>query len=126
MYVSQDPIVLAVGDHTATIGTLSRGGDFGGSAAVGAVGDAVAFASWVSLEASLAAEDHLVFHVPIAVGVAFKHVLGSVVDDIVAHHGTEHHSKHFLVAVLSEGLQRAVFDGDFFYHVGLAETDVFI
>ncbi len=104
MNIGQDPIVLAVGDHATAIGALSRGGDFGGSAAVRAVGDAVALASWVGLEARLAAEDHLVFHVPIAVGVAFEHLLGGVVDDIVAHHGVEPNHEHFLVAILGEGI----------------------
>ena len=102
MDIRQHPIVFAVGDDAAAIGALSRRGDFCRGAAVGAIGDGGAFLARVGLEASLTVEDHLVFHVPVAVGVAFEHLFGLVVDDIVAHHGVEPNGQHFLVAVLLE------------------------
>ena len=87
MNIRQHPIVFAIGDDAAAIGALSRRGDFCRGAAVGTVGDGGAFLAWVGLESCLAVEDHLVFHVPVAVRVALKHFLGLVINDIVAHHG---------------------------------------
>ena len=106
MNIRQHPIVFAVGDDATAIGALSGRGDFCRGAAVRAVGDGVAFLSWIGLYARLAVEDHLVFHEPVSVGVAFQHLLGSIVDDVVAHYGVERHGKHFLVAVLPEGVLR--------------------
>ena len=65
-------------------------------------------------------------HVPVAVRIALQDLLGAVIDDVVAHHGIEPYGKHFLVAVLPEGVKRAVLDGDFLHHVDLAEADVFV
>ena len=126
MYVRQDPIVFAVGDDAAAIGALSRRGDFSRGATVGAVGDGVAFFAGIGREASLAVEDHLVAHVPVAVGVAFEHAFGLVVDDIVAHDGVNPYSEHFLVAVLHEAAQRAMPDADFLHDIGFAKADVFV
>ena len=105
MDVGQYPVVLAVGNDAAAIGALTRGSDFGRGAAVRAVGDGVALLSGIGLKASLAVEDHYVFHVPVAVRVALQHFLRSVVDDVVAHHGAERNGQHFLVAVLGKRLQ---------------------
>ena len=126
MNICQHPIMFAVGDDAAAVGALSRRSNLSRGTAVGAVGDDVAFLAWVGLEASLAVEDHLVFHEPVAVRVALEYLLGGVVDDIVTHHCVEPHGENFLVAVLLERMQRAVLDGDFLHHVGLALADVFV
>ena len=89
MDVGQYPVVLTVGDDASAIGALARRSDFGRGTAVGAVGDGVALLSWVGLKASLAVEDHYVFHVPVTVGVALKHFLRGVINNVVAHHGAE-------------------------------------
>ena len=102
MNIRQHPIVFAIGDNTAAIGALFRRGDFCRGAAVGTVGDGGAFLAWVGLESCLTVEDHLVFHIPVAVGVALEHLLGLVVDDVVAHQRIEPHGEHFFVAILTE------------------------